>query len=163
MAFLIHVFNTVAIEKVHPQEILAAITESNYRTLCRQYGLDPDLIDEARANLRVLAAPEAAAPFLTLAYRPGGVRPVVVHFQDRGEISGRLPSAPESVRKTLSAAVQIVSVELDADQLQDLGLLLGYELARWAAVRGKGVMLGLDGRWYRLNAFKAFLPLEIVG
>jgi hypothetical protein len=87
----------------------------------------------------------------------------VVHFQDRGEISGRLPSAPESVRKALSAAVQIVSVELDADQLQDLGLLLGYELARWAAVRGKGVMLGLDGRWYRLNAFKAFLPLEIVG
>lgn len=163
VAFLIHVFNTVPIEEIHPQEILEAITESNYHTLCSQYGLAPDLIDETRASLRVLAAPEAAAPFLMLAYRPGTARPILVHFQEQGEIAERLPSAPERARKALSAAVQIVSIELDENQLQDLGLLLGYELARWAAVRGKGVVLGLDGRWYRLNASKAFLPIETAG
>lgn len=163
VAFLIHVFNAVAIENIHPQEILEAITASNYHTLCSQYGLDPDLIDETRASLRVLAAPGTAAAFLALAYRPDTARPIVVHFQGQGGIAERLPSAPERARTALSAAVQIVSIELDEDQLQDLGLLLGYELARWAAVQGKGVMLGLDGRWYRLNASKAFLPIETVG
>ena len=165
MAFLIHVFNTIPIEieAVDPREVLEAITESNYHTLCAQYGLDPALIDVTRSSLQVQVAQGKAVPYFTVAYGRSDARPIVVHFQGREGISERLQPVPESAPAALGAAVQLVSIELDEAQLQDLGLLLGYELARWAAVQGQGIMLGLDGRWYRLNAYKAFLPLATPG
>jgi hypothetical protein len=86
---------------------------------------------------------------------------VVVEFQDwDSEDMGRIRPVPEIARPALAHTAQVVAVSLEADQLQDLGLLLGYELARWAAVQGQGIMRALDSRWYRLNAYKAFLPLE---
>lgn len=162
MPFLIRVFNLIPIGPVDPQEVLAAITASNYQTLCRQYGLDPALIEPGLARLGVLSAPDMAAPFFTVVYRENGERPIVVNFEDWGtrdfETEAFMP--PESLRGADLNTVQLVSIELDEDQLQDLGLLLAYEVARWAAMQGKGVLQGLDGRWYRLNAHKAFLPVD---
>ncbi len=66
MPYLIRVFNTTPISLVDPQDVLAAITESNYQTLCLQYGLDPALIKPGLARLGVLAAPDLAAPFFTV-------------------------------------------------------------------------------------------------
>lgn len=160
MAFLIQVFNSNPIDDVDPDEVLTEITESNYVTLCAQYGLDPALIPATKAQLHILAAPSPVdASFFAVSY--GAVRPVVVEFQDwESDCVNRLAPVPEAARLALSRAAQVVSVSLEPEQLQDLGLLLGYELARWAAVQGRGVMRALDGRWYRLNAYKAFLPLE---
>jgi hypothetical protein len=162
VAFLIQVFNSHPIENVRPAEVLAAITESNYVTLCAQYGLDPALIPATKAQLQVLAAPPSASvPFFTVSY--GAARPVVVELRGWDSADAvRLAPVPEAARPALSRAAQVVSVSLEPGQLQDLGLLLGYELARWAAVQGQGIMRALDGRWYRLNAYKAFLPLEPV-
>ena len=39
------------------------------------------------------------------------------------------------------------------------GILLAYEVARWAANLRKGLIYGLDGTWYRLNRHQAFIPL----
>jgi hypothetical protein len=160
VAFLIQVFNSNPVHDVRPAEVRAAITESNYVTLCAQYGLSPALIPAAKAQLQVLTAPSSAgAPFFTVSY--GAARPVVVEFQDwDSEDMGRIRPVPEIARPALAHTAQVVAVSLEADQLQDLGLLLGYELARWAAVQGQGIMRALDSRWYRLNAYKAFLPLE---
>lgn len=159
MPFSIRVFNSIPLAPINPREILAAITESNYYTLCGQYGLSPALISPSLARLGVLAAPDSEAPFFTVVYRQDGERPLVVTVQDwDGNYSGGAPSP--GLQVALVNAVQVVSIELAEDQLQDLGLLLGYEVARWAAVRGKGIMRALDGRWYRLNRHKAFLPVE---
>jgi hypothetical protein len=159
VTFLIQVFNSISIKDVRPDEVRAAITESNYATLCAQYGLDPALIPAAKARLQVLVAPSSTAPFFTVSY--GAERPVVVDFQDwESDYVNRIAPVPETAREALSRTAQVVSVSLAPDQLQDLGLLLGYELARWAALQGRGIMRALDGRWYRLNAYKAFLPLE---
>ena len=156
MPFEICVFNSIPLGPINPQEILAAITESNYETLCRQYGLDPAMIDPGLARLSVLAAPKAEAPFFTVVYRTDGDRPIVVTVQDwESGVSDILP--PKSLQEAFAATMQVVRIELAEDQLQDLGLLLAYEVARWAAVQGKGLLQALDGRWYRLNAYKAFL------
>lgn len=163
MAFLIRVFNPTPIEEIRPSDILAAITESNYATLCAQYGLDPALIPAARERLSVLASPLSGVPYFAVTYREAGAQPVMVHFQDwswDGACLDGLAPVPEPARQALSQAVQVVTVALSEDQLRDMGLLLGYELARWAAVQGDGIMRALDGRWYRLNAYKAFLPLD---
>lgn len=158
MPFLIRVFNSIPLGPINPHAILTAITASNYATLCEQYGLDPELIGPGLTRLGVLAAPTLEAPFFTVVYRQDGERPVVVTVQDwHGDRSGVLP--PKSLQTAFAATVQLVSIELVEDQLQDLGLLLAYEVARWAAVQGKGIIQALDGRWYRLNAHKAFLPV----
>ncbi len=161
MPYLIRVFNTTPISLVDPQDVLAAITESNYQTLCLQYGLDPALIEPGLARLGVLAAPDLAAPFFTVVYREDGKRPIVVNIEDwdSRDFEAKFFLPPQPLQVAIQNAVQLVSVELEEDQLQDLGLLLAYEMARWAAVQGKGILLGLDGRWYRLNAHKAFLPV----
>lgn len=159
MPFVIRVFNTQLIAAIDPNEILAAITESNYQTLCQQYGLDPALIAPGLARLGVLTAPDKAAPFFTIVYRQNGERPLVVSLQDWAPVE--LETRPsEPLREVFSRSVQLVSIELGEDQLRDLGLLLAYEVARWAAVEGRGIIQGLDGRWYRLSAHKAFLPVD---
>ncbi|QRN82703.1 hypothetical protein JR338_09780 [Chloroflexota bacterium] len=161
MPFLIRVFNSIPIGPVDPQEVLAAITASNYQTLCRQYGLDPVLIEPGLSQLSVLTAPDLAAPFFTVVYRENGEPPIVVNIDewDARNFEAVAFVPPAGLRSVFFDAVQLVSIELEEDQLQDLGLLLAYEVARWAAFQGKGILLGLDGRWYRLNAHKAFLPV----
>ena len=165
MPFMIRVFNSRLVGPLKPHEILAAITESNYQTLCRQYGLDPALIAPGLERLGVLAAPDAEAPFFTVVYRQDGERPIVVSLQDWDSNKQPLESGlpPAALQEAFLSTVQLVSIELAEDQLQDLGLLLAYELARWAAVQGRGIIQALDGRWYRLNAHKAFLPVEDLG
>ncbi|MBG0787297.1 MAG: hypothetical protein H0S79_19580 [Anaerolineaceae bacterium] len=162
MPYLIRVFNPTPIISVDPREVLDAITESNYQTLCRQYGLNPALIVPGLARLGVLVAPDMAAPFFTVVYQENGERPIVVNLEDwvSAAFETEVFSPPQSLRGAFLRTQQLVSIELEEGQLQDLGLLLAYEVARWAAVKGNGVLQGLDGRWYRLNAHRAFLPVD---
>jgi hypothetical protein len=161
--YSILVFNRKPISIINPEAVLAAVTGSNYQTLCRQYGLDKELIEPAKAYLRLIGSQGGDSPFFALVYGPAAQRPVMVHLFDldqarRAELSTVLAAAPQALDLNLAASVQVVRIELGREQLADLGLLLAYELARWAAVNGEGVLRGLDGRWYRLNRHRAFLP-----
>ncbi len=164
MAYSITVFNTKLIEDIDPGEIMASLTASNYATLCDQYGLDPALIEPTLACLNIVAGPQNTPDYFVLEYRPQNHRPIVIHLlKPDGLVEGELyrlrKAASEKIQEKLSEIKQIVSIELSEDQLYDLGLLLGYELARWAAQTGEGVIQALDGKWYRLNRHKAFLPV----
>lgn len=164
MPYSILVFNQDPILEIIPETVLNAVTESNYQTLCRQYGLDEALIGPAKAHLRLIGPHYGGEPFLALAYGPAAQRPVMVHFLTldqaaRADLSAVLAAAPEMLTASLKEAAQLVRVDVGREQLSDMGLLLAYELARWAALSGRGVVRGLDGRWYRLNRHKAFLPI----
>jgi hypothetical protein len=164
LVYSISVFNTEQIKKIDPQEILAAVTSSNYYTLCAQYGLDPALIEPTLAALKAVIGGQEPGDYFALEYRPPGRRPIFVHLlnlSDLGleELNRLRIGAPQAISEKLRKIKQIVRIELGEDQLKDLGLLLGYELARWAAESGEGVVYGLDGKWYRLNQYKAFLPV----
>jgi hypothetical protein len=164
LAYLISVFNTKRIPSVDPQAVRDTITSSNYHTLCDQYGLDPALIDSTLAHLNVIAEPYLSSGYFIVEYRTRDRSPIVVYLLDLkrlgdGELERICDGAPQGLQDALDQAAQIIQIELSGDQLSDLGLLLGYELARWAAAAGEGVILGLDGDWYRLNEDKAFLPV----
>ncbi len=164
MAYLISVFNLKTITKIDPQTILDAITASNYHTLCDQYSLDPEMIEPTLAHLKVIAEPYIASGYFALEYRGQNQSPIVVYLLDPGQLEESdidrvREAAPHNLREKLNDVRQVVQIELSEDQLADLGLLLGYELARWAAELGKGFVRGLDGEWYRLNRHKAFLPV----
>lgn len=167
MAYWIMIFNQMSIEVVDEDKLLAAITESNYHTLCAQYKLDPALIETALMNLSVICAGGCMSPFFVVKYQPEGKRSLVVYRWAAESATGRtlLTQAKaelqnDSGEELLSQTQQIIGIELGVGQLQDMGLLFAYELARWAAFEGGGMMRGIDGMWYRMNKYKAFIPLE---
>ncbi len=167
MSFWIFVFNQKAIEKISSEGLRQAIAESHFHTLCRQYHLDAGLIPPALENLDINQAGEQTSLFFMLRYRSEGKCPIRVYRwgieqdPDSEFMKRALGEACSTyVRDFLAKANQIIAIELLEAQLQDLGLLLGYELARWAAHQGRGIIRALDGEWYRLNRHAAFMLIE---
>jgi len=150
------------------ESVLKAISGSNLYTLCDQYGLDSAQIEATVAHLGLIRGKTTQfAPFLLLRYHPKGDRPLLVHaFQvDSSQGSLILHRAVNNtyhpaLKKALGKTNQVLFIELSQIQLRDMGLLLAYEVARWAAEQGKGFVRGLDGKWYRLNGHQAFIPFE---
>lgn len=167
MSYWILVFNQRVIGEIDPDRLLDAVAGSNFRTLCKQYGLDPALIDPALENLSIINSPGGSALKFMLRYRPEGQPPIGVYGWGINSEAGRdilsqalTIASSEAVCEALRAAEQVLGIELFPIQLQDMGLLLGYELARFAADQGRGIIQGLDGIWYRLNRHCAFLPFD---
>ncbi|MBW6466049.1 MAG: hypothetical protein K0B06_06060 [Brevefilum sp.] len=166
MSYHIMIFNQKPLGRFSGESLLAAITTSNYHTLCAQYGLNPGLIQPALDQLSLEMNRGNAVPFFVLRYGPQHQPPLVVTRWDALTSAGRqrllgFAENPVSadVRERLMRTRELVTVELVEAQLADLGLLLAYEIARWAAVLGSGVVYGLDGCWYAMNAQHAFVSL----
>ena len=167
MSYWIMVFTKIHLGRFSEDEVLSAITTSNFNTLCDQYGLDPALIQPTVDCLAVELAAKSLQPLFALRYQPKHQPPIVVTewavrepvgAQLMADVMARFP--PPIDHENLEQIRFVYSVELVDSQLSDLGLLLGYELARWIADRGAGLVLGLDRTWYRLNAFQAFIPFS---
>jgi len=167
MSYWIMVFTQKPLGAFSEKDLLAAVTASNFHTLCDQYGLDPALIQPSLAYLAFDLSINGQQPLLVLRYQPKHQPPIVVTEWDAMADGGL--SLLEDVTEGLAIPVVlrnleetrfIYSVELVESQLGDLGLLFAYELARWIAGRGSGLVLGLDRTWYRLNPFQAFIPLS---
>jgi hypothetical protein len=163
----IFVLNQYPLGVINPVRLKEKILEANFATLCEQYGLDPGQINATRSNLEVIVSQGPAVPYFLLTYGESHSRPIVVNEWDVQTKNGNkllkdlLTFYPNpSFNQRLSAGVHIVSIEMDSVQVQGMDLLLAYEIARWAAARGDGVVLGLDGVWYYLNTHHAFIPVK---
>ncbi len=166
MHYWIRVFNQNALGQFSAETLLSALVEANFDTLCARYGLDPALIAPARRHLAVELPINQQVPLILVRYAPRPQPPIVVTEQGvdqyLGDKSpGKVPAEglPARVRARLLRTRAVYTIELLEAQLADMGLLLAYEFARWAAGQGSGIVLGLDGSWYRLNAYQAFIPL----
>ncbi len=161
---LITIFNLKPIKQFNPDEIRAAVTESNFHTLCDQYGLDPALIEPAMTHLDIQIPEEASVPFFILRFAPEPAVPIIVNYwRDDERVASYTHTyssiASEAIRRRLALSTEVFAVDFPHPQNTNLGILFAYELARWLAFRGEGVVYALDGIWYRLNAYKAFLPV----
>ena len=150
------------------QVLLAELQTVDFESLCRQYGLDPALIGPTLAQLSVEASIGAPVPFFLLRYHDKRHPPIVI---SEWEIAGLTQQCiqedkspanwPDCVLEFIATSQAVYSVALQDEQLTDLGLLLAYEVARWIAHQGSGIVLGLVGAWYRLNEHQAFIPLQL--
>jgi hypothetical protein len=168
MTYWIMIFNQNPLGQFSGESLLAAIRTSNYHTLCTQYGLDPGLIQPALAQLSLEMAGGSAVPYFLVRYQTQHQPPLVVTRWDTTTSAGRqrlVPFAESPISadmcERLMCTRELVTIELVEAQLVDLGLLLAYETARWAAGLGEGIVYGLDGTWYRLNVHHAFIPLDL--
>lgn len=161
------VFNQKSLGKIEPKKLKHALMKVNFDTLCSQYGLNSDLIGPAKDNLDVVVSQNRDFPYFLVKYGGDKARPLFVYERQLESqkglriwdgITGDINS--KEVNMHLSKTNFLVKIELSQNQLSDMGLLLAYEMARWAAVKGGGIVLGLDGSWYRLNQHSAFLPLK---
>lgn len=166
MHYGVFVFNREKICRLNRIRILSRIQGSNFQTLCDQYGLDPELIAPVMEHLDLILPPEDRLPFFLLKYQSVGLSPLIVCRWDIECENGRqfleVALSDESggrIKNHLLQTKEVLVIELERSQLADLGLLLAYELARWAADQGQGIIRGLDGNWYRLNRHKAFVPI----
>lgn len=165
MAYWILVFTKHKLGQIHQDDVVAAITQSNLYTLCGQYGLDPALIQPALEQIDAALSVSDQQLLLVLRYGVQQHPPIVVTEWDVAVGAGSQllremleNCAIPDVMQNLKETSFIYSVELVASQLGDMGLLLAYEIARWIAQRGEGLVLALDRTWYRLNAYQAFIP-----
>ena len=161
----IAIFTVNPVEQLDPDEIRAAVTESNSHTLCDQYCLDPALIEPAMTYLDIRVPVDESATFFSLHFAPEPAVPIIVKYWcDNKDIALRVHTysavAPEGVREHLVQSKEVFAVDLSQPGGNDLGILFAYELARWIAFKGDGVVYAFDGVWYRLNAHKAFLPVS---
>lgn len=161
------IFNPQPLGKIDPKTLRHALLNVNFTTLCSQYGLNSSLIEPVKEYLDVVVSKNRDFPYFLVKYRGDQDRPLFVYewrLESRKGmgiyegISGGIDS--KGVNTHLSKTNFLVEIELGQKQLSDMGRLLAYEIARWTAVKGGGVVLGLDGSWYRLNQHSAFLPLE---
>ena len=163
----VQVFNQQKITFFDGDGLRKALLEVNFHSLCDQYGLNPGEIPSMLSHLEFISASEEVAPFALLKYQSEKDLPLVIYRWKVNHGAGAiwLEEAQKNanhpgVKSHLDQTQEIIAIALRANQLEDLGLLLSYEVARWAAAEGQGLVYGLDGIWYRLNQHQAFLPLE---
>ncbi len=165
--YSIKIFPQRNIAKTSLCQLKAALEKVSYLTLCRQYGLDSGLIDQTLQNLEVVLSGEDVSPYFIVHYLPPGGRPIIVYRWDPSSkvgsqiLVGALGTISEKIlTESLSNCAAIYSVSLHASQLKDIGLLLGYEIARWIGFHGGGLVCDLHGDWYTLNQHQAFIPIS---
>lgn len=164
MAWWLTVYCRKPVSALAPKQLLAGLRDedreapagADYWTLAEHFGIDDEaVVDAALEGLRVRDANATGLGALELCYRPeAGARPIVVHCWTEPERvaeeleeaeEGRSP--PTGVLPRLRATKEVVGIELGFSQLEDMGIVLAYELARWLAQRGDGLVVDDDDCW----------------
>ena len=145
-----------------PSDLLAGVRDQDrdapagvdYWTLAEDYGIDDTAVVDAALNL-LRVQPNGEGLDCELRYQAeDDARPVVVHVWDEpGRVAEELEEAkdgrdpPAGIMERLGKTKVIVGIELGFSQLEDMGVVLAYEVARWLAQRGDGLIVDDDNAW----------------
>jgi hypothetical protein len=131
----------------------------DYYTLAEDYGIEDEAaVEDALAALHVSHEHESGLG-CEVHYRPDdSTRPIAVHawtdvarVKEECSEAVEVRSPPASVVERLAQTQAVVGIELGFSQLEDMGVVLAYELARWIAQRGDGVIVDDDDRWMSVS------------
>ena len=166
MQHRIWVTNLFSLGVVDGEKLNQDLLRVNFVTLCSQYNLDPAKIEPAKSSLEVIVSNEGASPYFLVKYGASHDRPLFVYeWGAKTDIGRRIlknlmhQGTSKKLTSHIVKAKSIIKIELSPSQLKDMGLLFAYEIARWAAFKGNGLVFGLDGIWYELNRYHAFIPV----
>lgn len=155
MASWISVYCTRSLAELRAKQLLKGITGRDakapagvdYLTLAEGYDVDADA---AEAGEDALAVEDDDDGFI-VTY--GTQRPVFVRrWAKPTRVASELEEAREhdpsaAVEKRLARTTEVIGIELGASQLSDFGIVVAYELARYLAQKGRGIICGLDHGW----------------
>jgi hypothetical protein len=161
---------------VTPEQVLAGIDDADWWTLAEDYGFEDEKVVNAavkRLRIKELPGDDSGQYRWELQYRPRGRRqigierwtnPVLVADEMRTAREAlarvRKPGA-RTVREHLARVRETVGIELGWDQLEDIAVVFAFEVARWLAHAGKGLIEDYNDEWWGLTrggAYKRLLP-----
>ncbi len=147
----------------------SALAGVDYLTLAEPFDIDDeDIVDETIQQLEVVADVDPDPDLYEVRYRREELRPIVVHRwrqpdRVREEVTEVLElrdlEIPDPrLADRLRDSREVVGIELGFSQLEDMGVVVGYEIARYLAQRGDGLVLDEGDRWVRVVE-GAFVPV----
>ncbi len=161
------VYCSEPVDSIDPDQLLAGLSQADYWTLAEVYEVNEELVDPALARLQIIPSGEN----LQLHYRPEGERQLEIHRWTNGaRIAEEIREVLEWIgedRSERASAIQaflpkvqgIVAVEMGFGQLEDLGIALAYEIARWFAHNCRGLIMDHNDKWFRTTDEWAFVEL----
>ena len=142
------------------------IRNNDFWTLAEDYGIDESLVDSALANFRL----ENDGSGFNLHYGQHGDRPLTVHYwtnpnrvaeegQEVVEQLGADDDRSAKIKTHLQDAKAVVGIEMGFSQLEDMGIVLAYEIARWFGRNRGGMIKDDDDNWSVIDDHGGFSHL----
>ncbi len=148
MAWWITIYCKRECEDLTPVTLLHALRGGHYEALADEYGVPEGDVAPALRDLAV--SPDLEVHF-------GWARPLLVHVWDepdrvREELdeAREVRDVPASVDAFVSACCSVVAIELGFSMLENMGVVIAYEVARYVAQKYDGVIVDDDDRWQRV-------------
>jgi hypothetical protein len=143
----------------------------DYNALADDYGVDEKLVDPALKNLEIASVEPANADGFTrysLRYTAADTRPVLIHrWTDSDHLKKEtvdetielLTSRQRFIAELLQRTKEVIGIEFGYSQLEDMGVVLAYEVARYLGARGDALIQNDLGKWLIIGKRGGFDPL----
>ncbi len=155
----VSVYCTQPIDEVTPDQLASGIRDNDYWTLAEHYDVDDDLVNPALAQLRI----DRDSNGFQLLYRPRGERQLAIHCwtaPDRvkeeieevlGLLDGDSSEIATRIQEHMKNVQSVIGIELGFSQLEDMGVVFAYEIARWFSEHHGGLIKGDDDNWSMID------------
>ena len=172
MAAWLTVYCTRSVRKVTAAQLRKVIDDADIHTIAEGFGIDDDDVDQALAQFSIEPVTRQEGVKFCLRYRHARYRPVLIHLWVKAarvktereealeQFDGIQGRGVGSVRRHLSRVVEVVAVELGWDQLEDMGVVLGGQVAEYFASVGAGLIRDQNDDWWTV---KNRIPALLVG
>ena len=166
MAWWLTVYCRKSVASLEPRQLADGLRDRDpeapagvdYEALAEEYELDEDDLNEALEQLSVVAVSRESLDVELRYRRDPTARPVIVHLwtnpervAEELEETHDIREPPDGALPYLSACREIVGIELGYSQLEDMGLVLACELARYLAQKGDGIFVDDNNEWYAVE------------
>ncbi len=156
-----HLYCKRTLAHLTPAALAAGIAPADFHTEAEGYEVPEEQVEAALSYLSIEAEGDGFSRW-ALRYRPEGMRQVYIWRSDKPqEVAELLNEAREAVhglrkgartiKRHLAETQEVVSIELGWGQLGDMGIVLAYEVARWLATEGDGLMRDHEDVWWILR------------
>jgi len=161
MAAWIRVFCTRPVSQLSADNILEGISAADFYTEAEGLGIEDSDVEQALSFLRIETLTGPSDARFELFYRPKGMRQITIWVSSE-ELDEELeevlelledisPSQVKRVKAFLDKTIEIVALELGWSQLEDMAVVLAYEVTRYLARVGKGLVLATDDTWWEVK------------
>ena len=171
MSAWISVYCTHSLAQVTPAALDAALAQADFWTLAEIYAIDEAQVIPALACLRIESENPTEFQHYNVIYREPKYRPVCITRCAGAAVVAQLAElhatlmaqgmgANAEIIRHLEQVIEIVNIELGYTQLADMGLLIAYEIARFLAMLGNGLVQDAAGSWWRIGQQGEFVQFE---
>jgi hypothetical protein len=164
MAAWLTVYCTRSVRKVTAAELRKVIDDADIHTIAEGFGIDDeDVVDRALSQFSIEPVTRQAGVKFSLRYRHARYRPVLIHLWVKAarvktereealeQFDGIRGAGAGSVRRHLSRVIEVVAVELGWNQLEDMGVVLGGQVAEYFASVGAGLIRDQNDDWWTVK------------